>query len=129
MSYQTGFNVKPMETDMPKESTSPAVASLRNEQQGQRMGDDKNALDKGLEDTFPASDPVSHTISSIPTGRTDSGEAEKVRASSDESSSDAGSTKASIQGFSADIQRTIRENPLTSVGVVAAIAFLWGATR
>jgi hypothetical protein len=114
---------------MPKETTSPAVASLRNEQKGQRMGGDKTSLDSGLEDTFPASDPVSQTISSIPTGRTDSDEAEKVRASSDTPASDGGSPKAAMEGFSADIQRIIRENPLTSVGIVAAIAFLWGATR
>jgi len=40
-------------------STSPAVASLHEEQARQRSG--KEDLQKGLEDTFPASDPVSHT--------------------------------------------------------------------
>jgi ElaB/YqjD/DUF883 family membrane-anchored ribosome-binding protein len=40
-------------------STSPAVASLHEEQARQRNG--KEDLQKGLEDTFPASDPVSLT--------------------------------------------------------------------
>jgi hypothetical protein len=50
----------------------------------QRQEEDKGDLDKGLEDTFPASDPVSHTITSVPAGRTDPKEAERVKASAPE---------------------------------------------
>lgn len=40
-------------------STSPAVQSLRKEKAEQRKTDRKSELQEGLEDTFPASDPVS----------------------------------------------------------------------
>jgi hypothetical protein len=60
-------------------SKSPAVESMRREQAEQRRGrGGQNDLDKALEDTFPASDPVSHTITSIPTGRVDLDEAQRV---------------------------------------------------
>lgn len=35
----------------------------------------------GLEETFPASDPVSHTTTSVTAGRTDLQEAERIKAS------------------------------------------------
>jgi hypothetical protein len=49
---------------------SPAVKSLEREKRKQRQGTDKREeeLEEGLEDTFPASDPVSVTSSSIPGG-------------------------------------------------------------
>lgn len=52
-------------------SKSPAVESLKREQQGEKKQvSAKQALDdeleEGLEDTFPASDPVSVTSSTIP---------------------------------------------------------------
>ncbi|UVV70990.1 hypothetical protein [Brucella anthropi] len=54
--------------DDPK-SSSPAVQAYELEKARQRQEEDKGDLDKGLEDTFPASDPVSHTITSVPAGR------------------------------------------------------------
>ena len=51
--------------DDPK-SSSPAVQAYELEKARQRQEEDKGDLDKGLEDTFPASDPVSHTITSVP---------------------------------------------------------------
>jgi len=45
---------------------SPAVRSLEREQRRQK--DKEEELDEGLEDTFPASDPVSVTSTSIPGG-------------------------------------------------------------
>lgn len=48
---------------------SPAVKSVREEQERQRAAAKADTLDKGLEATFPASDPVSATITSIPAGR------------------------------------------------------------
>jgi hypothetical protein len=59
--------------------TSPAVISMKREQATQREQGTKDELDKGLEDTFPASDPISITRSSVPAGRTDIDEAERVR--------------------------------------------------
>jgi hypothetical protein len=51
------------------EKQSQAVKSLREEQKHQ-ADDIESELDKGLEDSFPASDPVSATVTSIPTGKT-----------------------------------------------------------
>ncbi|MGG7518118.1 hypothetical protein ACQ3G6_09565 [Allorhizobium undicola] len=58
------------------EQTSPAVESL--EQENARRGHespDKN-LQRGLEETFPASDPVSVTRTDTPTGRVDADDVE-----------------------------------------------------
>jgi len=58
----------PKTTDDAKKS--PAVKSLEREKRTQkRKADDREEeLDEGLEDSFPASDPVSVTSSSIPGG-------------------------------------------------------------
>jgi len=45
---------------------SPAVQAFEQEQSSQ--GRSASALDRGLQDTFPASDPVSATFTSIPAG-------------------------------------------------------------
>jgi hypothetical protein len=50
---------------------SPAVASLRSARAAQDTGTLEEHLDEGLESSFPASDPVSATVSTIPSGRTD----------------------------------------------------------
>jgi hypothetical protein len=49
---------------------SPAVKSLEREKRRQKQEGDlrEEELDEGLEDSFPASDPVSVTSSSIPGG-------------------------------------------------------------
>jgi hypothetical protein len=49
---------------------SPAVQSLRSARAAHDTATLEEELDEGLEDTFPASDPVSATVSSIPSGRT-----------------------------------------------------------
>ena len=106
---------------MPNENMSPAVASLRKEQSVQRV-QGKDALQEGLEDTFPASDPVSMTISTIPADRAHSQESDKAgRAGA--------SISADLNRVGANIRKTISDNPLTAVGIVAALAFVWGATR
>lgn len=56
---------------MSEPSNSPAVQSMREEQNRQRAAAGSGTLDKGLEATLPASDPVSTTITSIPAGRAD----------------------------------------------------------
>lgn len=58
---------------------SPAVQSMRKEQAEQRKQARKDELDKAIEDTFPASDPVSATHTSIPAGRSDVEAAERVK--------------------------------------------------
>lgn len=113
---------------MPKEPLSPAVASLLNEQNLQRIRG-KSSLDQGLEDSFPASDPVSQTSSSIPSGRTDLDEAEKVRLSSDNAAPTGVPASGTLPRYLAELDKAVRENPLTAVNIVAALAFVWGATR
>lgn len=58
--------------------SSPAVESLKQEQR-KTTTQKKDELEEGLKDTFPGSDPVSVTNTSIPAGRADSDEASKVR--------------------------------------------------
>jgi hypothetical protein len=69
---------------MADQKESPAVLSMKNEQAEQRRRFQKGELDKGLEATFPASDPISVTHSAVPAGRTDASEAERVRDNEDE---------------------------------------------
>ncbi|MGY5810879.1 hypothetical protein ACXHXG_24675 [Rhizobium sp. LEGMi198b] len=73
---------------MPDNSkTSPAVESMKREQAAQRRRASKGQLQQGLEDTFPASDPVSVTHSDIPSGRADAEEAQRVKRQADFSAS------------------------------------------
>jgi hypothetical protein len=101
---------------------------MENEQALQRDRAADSDLDKGLEDSFPASDPVSMTGTSIPSGRTDPDQAERTKAASDLDvpASIAGAKAQTVLG---DIKTAIRERPLAAIGVVAAIGFLWGLTR
>ncbi|TQN59157.1 hypothetical protein FLX27_23570 [Agrobacterium tumefaciens] len=105
--------------DDPK--SSPAVQAYELEKARQREEEEKGDLDKGLEDTFPASDPVSHTITSVPGGRNDPKEAERVKASSSENQQ--------RDGFADSVRGWIKENPLTAVALTAAVAWILGATR
>jgi ElaB/YqjD/DUF883 family membrane-anchored ribosome-binding protein len=160
---------------MPDPKNFPAVQSMENEQAEQRERAVKNDLDTGLEDSFPASDPVSATHSAVPAGRTDADEADRVRQQSKEEefslvdqalqstgegrhservndSRDAlgalrrdvdrmagtatevasGATslaKSEARTFVKSIEDKIRERPIAAVAVVAALAFVFGATR
>ncbi|MBB5665060.1 hypothetical protein [Rhizobium leguminosarum] len=64
---------------MANPNESPAVQSLRKEQAEQQRRARKGELDRGIEGTFPASDPVSATHTSIPAGRSDIEAAERVK--------------------------------------------------
>lgn len=109
---------------------SPAVVSIEREQAQQRASQAKGNLDTGLEDSFPASDPVSMISTGIPAGRTDTHEATRVHAGADAYNTDVSTDRPAPGGaLFADIGKVVRENPLTAAGVVAAIAFLLGATR
>lgn len=104
---------------------SPAVRSMEMEQARQRRRNGNDALDKGLEDTFPASDPVSHTVTSIPAGRADADEARRISAT-DAELDPALSRNGDLAGT---IRRWTRERPLTAVALVATVAWFFGATR
>jgi hypothetical protein len=157
-------------------TSSPAVQSLKIEQERQFAG--KGDLDKALENTFPASDPVSMTVTSIPAGRTDTGEADRVKDEPDPtfaveefprveaalaavrdrdddvsgvSREEIGALKheaarmsesaaeiaeggvrlarAEVKDRFSRFKNVVRARPLTAVGVVAALAYVWGATR
>lgn len=58
----------PKKSKSSAEAQSPAVASLRREQKRQSKISANGELEEGLEDTFPASDPVSVTVSTVPGG-------------------------------------------------------------
>lgn len=99
---------------------SPAVQAYRLEQARQRERDEKDDLDKGPEDTFPASDPVSHTITSVPTGRADPIDAERVKANS---------AVPQPRRRSCSVRGWIEDNLLAAVGIAATLGWIFGATR
>jgi hypothetical protein len=60
-------------------TNSPAVESVNKERAQQRSNTAKSELEQGLEDTFPASDPVSIISTSILTGRADTKGADQAK--------------------------------------------------
>jgi hypothetical protein len=109
---------------------SPAVVSMEADQARRRSREAKGDLDRGLEDTFPASDPISMVSTGVPSGRTDTEEAARVHGNADAYPAEPASavTSATKTLFS-KVKDLVRANPVTAVGVVAAIAFVWGVTR
>ena len=101
---------------------SPAVRSLQNEQGDRDRRGTEGDLDKALEDTFPASDPVAMSSTTGPSDHTGN---ERSRRRSSASSD----VKGSIDGYVADIESRIREKPLAAAAIVAALAWLYGRTR
>lgn len=115
---------------MPDNEKSPAVISMEAEQARQRSREAKGDLDRGLEDTFPASDPVSMVSTGVPSGRTDLDEAARVHGNADAYPAESNAaTAADAKTLLSDVRKLVRESPLSAVGFVAAIAFVWGATR
>ena len=108
-----------------REPVSPAVKSLELERARQNERAAKGELDQGLEDSFPASDPISMTRTSVPSGRTDADEAHRVRSNPDprdEAVQAPDSILASVTAY-------IREQPLAAAGLVGVLAYLWGRSR
>jgi len=107
---------------------SPAVESLKKERAEQAGRDGKGDLDNALEDSFPASDPISMTSSSISAGRTDTDSAERVRANPDPTATpvEVAQPTGSLFGGAGKL---IAEKPIAAAAVVAAFAYLYGATR
>lgn len=155
---------------MPDPKNSPAVQSMLDEQSAQREAARKGNLETGLEDSFPASDPVSATHTSVSSGRADVGEADRIRGEhEDESypvvdealravgdtgrpaggnvrtlrrdaehiaesageiaSGAVGLAKTQTASFWSNFEERVRAKPLTAVCMVAALAFVWGASR
>ena len=102
---------------MANPNESPAVQSMRKEQAEQRKQSRKGELDRAIEDTFPASDPVSATHTSIPAGRSDVEAAERVKREPDPTKLDeafpladqalrsTGEFARSSEGFDADHEK------------------------
>jgi len=103
-------------------TTSPAVLSLQQEQRRQGNMTESEKLNEALEATFPASDPISQSSGSVPSGRTNAAEAERVRKSKDE-------TRGNRADVFGTIATAIRSRPATSIAIVAALAYIWRATR
>lgn len=59
------------QADHKRQDQSPAVQSLKQEKAATKTLSPDEELEKGLKDSFPASDPVSVTSPSVPTGRID----------------------------------------------------------
>ncbi|MBZ9792581.1 hypothetical protein K9B32_21100 [Rhizobium sp. 3T7] len=151
---------------MPDPKDSPAVKSMQKEQSEKRHRARQGGLERGLEDTFPASDPVSATHTAVSTGRTDAKGAARVKLEADPytmesnngdprhsgsigenirslrldtnrlaksvsgvASDSVGVAKARAGSLLEDLKETVRDRPITAVAVVAAIAFVFGATR
>lgn len=108
---------------------SPAVISMEREQAERRDREEKGDLDTALEDTFPASDPVSMTFTGIPAGRTDTDRAAHVRANADAYPANVAVLEKDAKTLVTDLGRFVKQNPLTVAGFVAAVAFVYGATR
>ena len=108
------------------QSISPAVQSMKLEQARQRKISDKGDLEKGLKDTFPASDPVSMTITSIPSGQV--GRHDVQHTGVDVGMSDA-HPDDEARTMLDDIRNAIRERPMAAVGLAAGLAYLWGLMR
>ncbi|AVA24988.1 hypothetical protein [Rhizobium sp. NXC24] len=140
---------------MPDNSkTSPAVESMKLEQAAQRRRASKGQLQQGLEDTFPASDPVSVTHSDIPSGRADAEEAQRVKRQADFSAGPDGrltddqvrQRRSGRQGLFSherswrdpeaespstagsmldNFRERVRERPLLAVGTAAVVAYIY----
>ena len=144
---------------MPRSHESPAVQSMKREQAARSKRPLEDELDKGLEATFPASDPVSMTHTAIPSGRADAQAAEHMKVQPDLQTLDEeyplvddalrsrrkrehvarydlgpGEIKDQVAGtdtseYVRNIEDWVRQRPLTALGLVAALAYVWGATR
>ena len=108
-----------------KHKQSPAVASLQKERAEQAGRDAKTDLDSALDDSFPASDPVSMTATSISSGRTDSDSAERIRAEPDPTAIE---TVADPKSMFGDIGKLIAEKPIAAAVAVAAFSYLFGTS-
>ena len=106
---------------MADKDVSPAVQSMKKEQTEQKKKEGGD-LNQSLKQTFPASDPMSVTHSSIPSGRIDQDEAEKVARVNDDSEYRGKPLRVRIEDH-------IRQRPLMALGIAVAVGYLCGVTR
>lgn len=136
------------------ETKSPAVESLENEAKIKRREPD--ALEEGLESTFPASDPVSAVTTAIsrgtPTQSVDNASDAPVPAplvdealrsvlkhrndpyvEPRENAAALGQEVESIvyrgADFADSLRNRVRARPMQAIGIAALIGFVWGITR
>jgi len=165
LGTETAIGCFPFEKEktMADPTKSPAVQSYNAEKERQRSAE-PNDLDQGLQDTFPASDPVSVTQSSVASttnanaaddrnefplveealrstgelgGTQDRRHVHSLRRDaarlSDHASEVASGAvavgKAEAKSVIQSVEDMVRDRPLTAVGLVAALAWIWGATR
>lgn len=106
-----------------KNPVSPAVQSLRKEQAAVKRGSANDDLQNAIEDTFPASDPLSITQTAVPSGRTDVEAAKQLENTADviKSSSairDYDAARQELRDLSKDVARL--SEALRSVGTSSA---------
>ena len=89
---------------------SPAVKAYELDKAKNKDRENKGELDQALEDTFPASDPVSQSSTSV-AGAPPASEPQKQ------------------EGFLDGARGWIKSNPLAAVAITAAIAWIYGSTR
>lgn len=123
---------------------SPAVEALEAEQARKRSVD---PLDEGLEDTFPASDPVSASTTAIPSGSRRKAEPsdaprvdealESILEHRDDPYVEPREQLAALRDeaeslryrAAEDVRSRIRSNPWQAVGLAAVVGFIVGMTR
>ncbi|MFP5075673.1 hypothetical protein ACLE20_00025 [Rhizobium sp. YIM 134829] len=110
---------------------SPAVQSIRREKERQAVNGAAGDLDDALKDTFPASDPISASGTTMPSrhtaDRSGSRWSGEMRGHTrPRSAADAGAT---LDAYVTDLARSVRERPLAAAAIVAAAAWLFGRTR
>ena len=123
---------------MQDQSVSPAVKSLRDEQ-AQQSATPQTRLEEGLEETFPASDPVSITSTVTAGGATtgSTGHLEELRTLWDDLANLRQRTGAVAAGagdlvceemaaLDRSARRIIDDKPFTALAAVAAASFVLG---
>ncbi|MBB3313380.1 ElaB/YqjD/DUF883 family membrane-anchored ribosome-binding protein [Rhizobium sp. BK196] len=92
------------------QSKSPAVEAYELDKARKQQQEKDGDLDKALEDTFPASDPVSHSVTSV-------------------AGAPAASEKADSENLLDAIRAWVKDNPIAAVAVTAAVAWVIGSRR
>lgn len=128
---------------------TPAVLSLENDQSTEARR--RETLQNGLEDTFPASDPVSATTTAIPARSARSSSRRALRSDAPrvdealdsilehrndpyvEPREQVAAIRDEVESLryraAADVRSRIRSNPWQAVGIAAAVGFIFGITR
>ncbi|MBB3594807.1 hypothetical protein FHX08_005217 [Rhizobium sp. BK529] len=92
------------------QSKSPAVEAYELDKARKQEQDRGGELDQALEDTFPASDPVSHSITSV-------------------AGAPAATTPTDPQGLLGGVRVWVKDNPIAAVAITAAVAWMIGSSR